>query len=162
VTGALAAGAIAIVISAIGNEDDASDPAASSGVPPAIGVRSEAMENHSPQERLASAVECLAVSAASIQRRLVNAGIALSPLLPSDFSDPDREQFAAIMAALTAVEPDDLEGRSRRPPPSSATEKPRRSPGRSWLSTVSIARSDDQCRQGTERSTNPPWPRPLA
>ncbi len=64
-----------------------------------------------PQERLATAVRALAASAEPIQVRLMHAGIALAPLLPADFSDlSDREEFTALMDALSARSPVGQEG----------------------------------------------------
>lgn len=57
-----------------------------------------------PQQRLWQAVEALAVSANPMQDRLFWAGMHLAPLLPDDFEEAHRDEFIAVMDALTAQE----------------------------------------------------------
>jgi hypothetical protein len=60
----------------------------------------------SVQERVAFAVDALAVNTTSIQDRLVAAGVTLAPLLLDDFREAEnRQRYVEIMDALTAVEP---------------------------------------------------------
>jgi hypothetical protein len=63
-----------------------------------------------PQQRLCQAVEAMAASAEPIQRRLFWAGQYLSPLCRDDFDPNDRDEFVAIMDALTTREPVGDEG----------------------------------------------------
>lgn len=67
--------------------------------------RSPSYADFVPQQRLSQAVETLAVSADPIQRRLYWAGVYLTPLRADDFADADdRQEFVAIMDALTRME----------------------------------------------------------
>ena len=81
-------------------------------------ARVTAVTESSAQERVALALDALATSAAPIQARLVNAGVALAPLGEDAFEeDENRETYAQVMALLsnagsiesTAVRLDDQE-----------------------------------------------------
>jgi hypothetical protein len=61
--------------------------------------------------KLHEAVEALAANPASIQRRLLNAGLILHSSNSDDFTDSaDGERFGAVMSALTAHEAEGGEG----------------------------------------------------
>lgn len=60
---------------------------------------------HSVQERVAKAVDCLAASSKPIQARLQCAGLELAPLLANDFVEREnRENYVKIMDLLTSGE----------------------------------------------------------
>jgi len=69
------------------------------------------MAESAPRDRLALAVEALAVSAEPIQQRLADAGLHLITASPEEFSDlKRREQFVAVTEALTRTAPAGDEG----------------------------------------------------
>jgi hypothetical protein len=61
------------------------------------------------EQKLRSAVEPLATSAASIQERLLNAALMILALSPSDFEEPgDQRDFSALRDMLRLA-PDDAD-----------------------------------------------------